>query len=110
MPTRSTVILGTGSHAPERILTNGDLARLVDTSDEWIRARSGIRERRIAARTRRPPTWRSSRAAGARGRGRRPSEIDLLVVATVTPDYPMPSTACIVQHKLGMPRRPPAST
>ena len=101
---RSTVILGTGSYAPDRILTNADLAKMVDTSDEWIRARSGIRERRIAG-----PNEATSDMAVQAGRraledaGVAPSEIDLLVVATVTPDYPMPSTACIVQHKLGLP-------
>jgi 3-oxoacyl-[acyl-carrier-protein] synthase III len=104
MPTRSTAILGTGSYAPERILTNEDLARMVDTSDEWIRARSGIRERRIAA-----PQEATSDMAVQAGRraledaGVAASEIDLLVVATLTPDYQMPSAACIVQHKLGLP-------
>jgi 3-oxoacyl-[acyl-carrier-protein] synthase-3 len=104
MPTPSTVILGTGSYAPERILTNEDLAKMVDTSDEWIVARSGIRERRIAA----PDQATSDLAILAAQRaladaGVAASEIDLLVVATVTPDYPMPSTACFVQHKLGIP-------
>src|SRR5580658_1249172 len=104
MPTRSTVILGTGSYAPERVLTNEDLAKMVDTSDEWIVARSGIRERRIAA----PDQATSDLAVLAAQRaladaGAAASEIDLLIVATVTPDYPMPSTACFVQHKLGIP-------
>jgi 3-oxoacyl-[acyl-carrier-protein] synthase-3 len=104
MSTPSTVILGTGSYAPDRILTNEDLAKMVDTSDEWIRARSGIRERRIAA----PDEATSDLAVQAARRaledaGIGASDIDLLVVATLTPDYPMPSTACIVQHKLGVP-------
>jgi 3-oxoacyl-[acyl-carrier-protein] synthase-3 len=104
MPTPSTVILGTGSYAPERVLTNEDLAKMVDTSDEWIVARSGIRERRIAA----PDQATSDLAVLAAQRaladaGAAASEIDLLIVATVTPDYPMPSTACFVQHKLGIP-------
>jgi len=104
MSTRSTVILGTGSYAPERVLTNEDLAKMVDTSDEWIRARSGIRERRIAA----PDEATSDLAVAAARRaledaGVPASEIDLVLVATVTPDSPMPSTACIVQHKLGVP-------
>ena len=77
---------------------------MVDTSDEWIRARSGIRERRIAA----PDQATSDLAVKAAERaladaGVAASEIDLVVIATVTPDYPMPSTACIVQHKLGIP-------
>jgi 3-oxoacyl-[acyl-carrier-protein] synthase-3 len=104
MPTRSTVILGTGSYAPERVLTNEDLSRMVDTSDEWIRARSGIRERRIAA----PDQATSDLAVRAallalEDAGLAASDIDLLIIATVTPDYPMPSSACIVQHKLGVP-------
>jgi 3-oxoacyl-[acyl-carrier-protein] synthase-3 len=104
MPTRSTVILGTGSYAPERILTNEDVAKMVDTSDEWIRARSGIRERRIAG----PGQATSDLAVLAARRaledaGVQASEIDLLIVATITPDLPMPATACFVQHKLGIP-------
>ena len=104
MTSRSTVILGTGAYTPERVLTNDALSRMVDTSDDWIRARSGIRERRIAA----PEEATSDLAVQAARRaledaGAAPSEIDLLIVATVTPDHPMPATACIVQHKLGVP-------
>ncbi len=100
----STVILGTGSYAPARVLTNEDLARMVDTSDEWIRTRSGIRERRIAG----PDEHASDMAVAAAKRALddaqlTPAEIDLLVVATVTPDLPMPAVACIIQHKLGVP-------
>ncbi len=104
MSTRSTVILGTGSYAPERILTNAELARTVETSDEWIRTRSGIRERRIAA-----PNESTSDMGVQAGRraiadaGLTPADIDLLVVATVTPDMPMPAAACFIQHKLGIP-------
>ena len=103
MSTRSTVILGTGSYAPERVLTNDDLAHMVDTSDEWIRTRSGIRERRIAA----DDEAASDMAVHAARRALEDAnvgvaEIDLLIVATVTPDLPMPACACIVQHKLGM--------
>ena len=100
----STVILGTGAYAPERVLTNDDLSKMVDTSDEWIRSRSGIRERRIAA----PGEHASDMAVRAAQRalddaGLKASEIDLLVVATVTPDMPMPAVACIIQNKLGVP-------
>ena len=100
----STVILGTGSYAPERILTNDELSGMVDTSDEWIRARSGIRERRIAA----PGEATSDMGMRAAQRALEdarvaPAEIDLLIVATVTPDMPMPATACFIQHKLGLP-------
>jgi len=104
MPTRSTVILGTGAYAPERVLTNEDLSRLVDTSDEWIRARSGIRERRIAAADEATSDMAVHAARRAlEDSGSAASEIDLLILATVTPDHPMPSTACFVQHKLRVP-------
>ena len=100
----STVILGTGSYAPERVLSNAELSKMVDTSDEWIRTRSGIRERRIAA----PGEATSDMAVQAAKRalldaGLKADEIDLVVVATVTPDMLMPSCACLVQHKLGVP-------
>jgi 3-oxoacyl-[acyl-carrier-protein] synthase III len=100
----STVILGTGSYAPERVLTNDDLAHMVDTSDEWIRTRSGIRERRIAS----PKEASSDMGLQAAQRALAdanvsPGEIDLVVVATVTPDMPMPACACFIQHKLGVP-------
>jgi len=100
----STVILGTGSYAPERVLTNAEISLTVDTSDEWIRTRSGIRERRIAA----PGEATSDMAVQAARRaladaGLTAADVDLLVVATVTPDQPMPACACLVQHKLGVP-------
>jgi 3-oxoacyl-[acyl-carrier-protein] synthase-3 len=104
MPTRSTVILGTGAYTPERVLTNNDLSRLVDTSDEWIRARSGILERRIAAADEATSDIAVRAAVRAlEDAGTSALEIDLLIVATVTPDFQMPATACIVQHKLGVP-------
>src|SRR5438067_12659107 len=100
----STVILGTGSYAPERVLSNDELARMVDTSDEWIRTRTGIRERRIAG----PEEHASDMAVASAQRALddaklKPAEIDLLVVATMTPDLPMPAVACVIQHKLGIP-------
>src|SRR6202050_4577882 len=104
MPTRSTAILGTGAYAPARILTNSDLSRLVDTSDEWIRSRSGIRERRIAAADEATSDLAVSAARRAlEDAGVAASEVDLLIIATVTPDFPMPATACLVQHRLGVP-------
>lgn len=104
MPTRSTVILGTGSYAPERILSNEDLAHMVDTSDEWIRTRTGIRERRIAAPDEAPSDMGVRAAQRALDdAGVSAADIDLLIVATVTPDMPMPACACIIQHKLGVP-------
>lgn len=103
MPPLSTVILGTGSYAPSRILTNEDLSKVVATSDDWIRTRSGIRERRIAA-----PNELSSHMAEQAARRAlvdakvQPEEIDLLIIATVTPDQRMPAVACLVQPKLGL--------
>jgi 3-oxoacyl-[acyl-carrier-protein] synthase III len=104
MSTRSTVILGTGSYAPARVLTNDDLARVVDTSDEWIRTRSGIRERRIAGDNESASDMGAEAARRAlENAGISAADIDLLIVATVTPDLPMPATACLMQHKLGVP-------
>jgi 3-oxoacyl-[acyl-carrier-protein] synthase-3 len=104
MSASSTVILGTGSYAPERIMTNDDLSKMVDTSDEWIRTRTGIRERRIAAPDEAPSDMAVHAARRALADARlAPADIDLLIVATVTPDTPMPATACFVQHKLGLP-------
>jgi 3-oxoacyl-[acyl-carrier-protein] synthase-3 len=96
-------ILGSGSYAPARIVTNAELSRQVDTSDEWIFTRTGIRERRLAS-----AEESTSRMAAAAARaaladaGLEPSQIDLLVVATMTPDLPMPATACLVQTELGL--------
>lgn len=104
MSSRSTVILGTGSYAPGRVMTNDDLAHMVETSDEWIYTRTGIRERRIAG----PEEAMSDMGVQAAQRalddaGVKASEIDLLLVATITPDTPMPAAACLIQHKLGVP-------
>ena len=98
----SPVLPGTGSYLPERVLTNDDLAKLVDTSDEWIAARTGIRERHIAAEgetTGDLAYHAASRALEAAGV--QASELDLIVLGTTTPDLIFPSTACLVQHRLG---------
>lgn len=100
----SVVILGTGSYAPSNIVTNDDMSKIVDTSDEWVRTRTGIRERRFAAKD--ETTSEMACAAGAeaiKAAGIDASEIDLILVATMTPDMPFPSTACLVQSKLGLP-------
>jgi 3-oxoacyl-[acyl-carrier-protein] synthase-3 len=103
MSPRSTVVLGTGSYAPARVLTNTELALTIDTSDEWIRARSGIRERHIAAPGEQASDMAVHAARQALADARlSAADIDLLVVATITPDLPMPATACIIQHKLGL--------
>lgn len=97
-----TKIIATGSYLPEKVLTNDDLSKIVDTSDEWIRTRSGIRSRHIAAdgeETSDLAVMAATRALAAAGLNA--TDIDLLVVATTTPDVIFPSTACIVQDKLG---------
>jgi 3-oxoacyl-[acyl-carrier-protein] synthase-3 len=103
MAQASTVILGTGSYAPDRVLSNDELSKTVDTSDEWIRTRTGIRERRIAApeETTSDMGVKAGLAALADAK-LTPQDIDLLIVATVTPDMPMPAAACLVQQKLGL--------
>ncbi|MGE4366587.1 beta-ketoacyl-ACP synthase III [Thermomonas sp.] len=96
-------IAGTGSYLPEKVLTNDDLAKMVDTSDEWIAARTGIRERHVAAEgetTSDLGHQAALRALEAAGVGA--DEIDLLVVGTTTPDLIFPSTACLIQHRLGI--------
>jgi len=95
-------IAGTGSYLPAHILTNDDLARSIDTNDAWIRARTGIRERRIAApgETTSDLAAHAARAALAAA-GIAPADVDLIIVATTTPDMVFPSTACILQAKLG---------
>lgn len=95
-------ISGTGSALPEKILTNADLEKLIDTSDEWIRTRTGIVERRIAAEGEYTSTFAAEAARRALAMaGVHPEEIDLIILSTVTPDFPFPSTACIVQDLLG---------
>jgi len=101
-------LLGTGSYLPERILTNAELASRVDTSDEWIRSRSGIQERRIAADDEFTCDLAEKAAKNAlEAAGVAASEIDLVVVATTTADQVFPSTACLLQSRLGI-EGPPA--
>ena len=95
-------IVGTGSALPERVLTNADLEKFVDTSDEWIRERTGIRQRHVAAEgetTGDLATLAAQRALDAAGV--KASELDLIILGTTTPDIIFPSTACLVQHRLG---------
>ncbi len=96
-------IAGTGSYLPAKVLTNHDLAKMVDTSDEWIVARTGIRERHVAAEN--EVASDLSLAAAQRAIANSdlaPADIDLIIVATTTPDMVFPSTACILQSKLGI--------
>jgi 3-oxoacyl-[acyl-carrier-protein] synthase-3 len=99
MPSR---IAGTGRYLPEKVLSNAELAQSVDTSDEWIRTRTGIRQRHIAAphEATSDLALHASRAALAAA-GIAPADVDVIIVATTTPDMVFPSTACILQAKLG---------
>ncbi|WML49572.1 beta-ketoacyl-ACP synthase III [Neobacillus sp. PS3-34] len=95
-------IIGIGRYLPEKILTNADLEKIVDTSDEWIRTRTGIEERRIAA----DDVNTSDMAYGAAKKaienaGISATDLDMILVATVTPDRPFPTVACMLQEKLG---------
>lgn len=95
-------IIGIGSYVPSNVLTNKDLESMVDTSDEWIRTRTGIRERRILDKNK--ATSYMATEAGKKAiddAGVTPEEIDLIIVTTVTPDMAFPSTACLVQKNLG---------
>jgi 3-oxoacyl-[acyl-carrier-protein] synthase-3 len=101
-PKRTVSIIGTGSYLPEKILTNADLEKLVETSDEWITSRTGIKERRIAAEGEHTSDLAAKAALAAmENAGITAEEIDLIIVATVTPDMFFPSTACFVQSKIG---------
>ena len=95
-------IAGTGSFLPERIITNAEMEKLVDTSDEWIAARTGIRQRHIAAEGQTTGDLAYGAALAAlESAGVAASEIDLIVIGTTTPDLILPSTACLLQHRLG---------
>ena len=102
---RTCSITGVGSYVPEKILSNAELEKMVDTSDEWITTRTGIKERRIAA----AGELTSDMAAKAAQRamkmaGVTAAQVDLIIVATITPDMPFPATACFVQQKIGAKR------
>ncbi len=104
MSTLRMAVTGVGAYLPDEIVTNSDLAKVIDTSDAWIFERTGIHERRRAA----PDQASSDLAVEAARRalaaaGRTPEDVDLIIVATTTPDLTFPATAAIVQHKLGAP-------
>ncbi len=102
MTLHPAVILGTGHLLPEKVLTNQDLEKMVDTSNDWIVSRTGIRERRIAGENEYLSQFATESARRALDMaGIDPSEVDLIVCATVTPDKPIPATACFIQDQLG---------
>ncbi|MDR0977543.1 MAG: ketoacyl-ACP synthase III [Endomicrobium sp.] len=100
-------ILGTGSYFPKKVLTNADIEKLVDTSDEWITTRTGIKERRISEKNEAASDLAYMASLEAlKSSGIEPDQIDLILVATVTPDMFFPSTACFLQKKLGIKSAP----
>ncbi|MBN1557668.1 MAG: ketoacyl-ACP synthase III, partial [Lentisphaerae bacterium] len=102
MTERTVAIAGVGSYLPKRVLTNAELESMVDTSDEWIRTRTGIRERHIAAEHEATSDMAAEAARRALDHaGVSPGDVQLLIVATVTPDMFFPSTACFVQEQIG---------
>ncbi|MCK5675669.1 MAG: ketoacyl-ACP synthase III [Verrucomicrobia bacterium] len=101
-PTRIVSIIGTGSYVPEKVLTNHDLEEIVETSDEWIHSRTGMRERHIAAANQATSDLGTEAAKAALAdAGISAEELDLLIVATLSPDMFFPSTACFVQERIG---------
>src|SRR3954463_8117587 len=107
MPQFGAIIAGTGSSLPEKRLTNDDLSRMVETNDEWIVQRTGIRERRIAAAGESTATLGAAAARRAiESAGLEAKDIDLIVCATITPEMVFPSTACFIGADLGLPGVP----
>src|ERR1700722_10608413 len=99
-----TKILGFGGYQPDKVVTNDDLAKMVDTNDEWIRSRVGIQSRRVAGDD--ETVADMAEAAGAKAlaaSGLEPSEVDLVIVATCSPESPLPNVAATVAHRLGIP-------
>lgn len=102
---RTVSITGVGSYVPAQVLSNAELEKMVSTSDEWIRSRTGILERRLADPTEATSDLATKAAVRALANAAlSPEDLDLIIVATITPDMPFPSTACFVQHKIGATR------
>ena len=96
---------GSGSYVPNQILTNKEISKKVDTSDEWIRSRTGIKQRRFATDNESTSDLAFHAAQNAlKNAGLNANDIDLVIVATITPDMAFPSTACLIQHRLGIPK------
>src|SRR3954468_16328944 len=107
MTTYGAIIAGTGHYLPEKRLTNDDLAKMVDTNDEWIVQRTGIRERRIAGAHESTATLASHAATKAlQAAALEPKHLDLIVCGTATPEMTFPSTACFVAASLGLDSTP----
>jgi 3-oxoacyl-[acyl-carrier-protein] synthase III len=103
----SAIIAGTGSFVPEKKLTNDDLSKLVDTNDEWIVQRTGIKERRIVSSSESTATLASHAATRAlKSAGMEPKDLDLILVCTITPEMQTPATACFVAASLGLSKTP----
>ncbi len=99
---RTCSVISVGSYVPSKVLTNHDLEKIVETTDDWITTRTGIKERRISAENEFTSDMAAQAALRAMEKGNiRPEQIDLIIVATITPDMPFPSTACLVQQKIG---------
>lgn len=98
---RHATIIGTGSYLPDNIMTNGDMAKLVETSDEWIVSRTGIKERRISRGETTSDLAYEAALRAINNAGINAIELDLIICATITPDSFMPSVACVIQERLG---------
>ncbi|NPB05967.1 MAG: ketoacyl-ACP synthase III [Aquificae bacterium] len=96
-----TTLLGTGAYLPSKVLTNEELEKMVDTSDEWIRERTGIRERRIAEKESVVDMAYEASKEALKNAGVKPGELDLIILATLTPEKRFPATACLLQARLG---------
>ena len=107
MPEYGATIIGTGSYLPEKIVTNDDISKTIDTSDEWISQRTGIRARRIAGSLESTATLGSHAATRAlQAAGVEPKHVDLIICATATPEMPFPSTGCFIAASLGLDSTP----
>lgn len=102
MSRKAVGIIGVGKYLPKKIVTNADLEKMVDTSDEWITTRTGIKERRLADKNQATSDLASAAAAEALKKAKlKPEQVELIIVATITPDMQFPSTACLVQKNIG---------